>query len=133
MSILTGKQIELEIKSGAIEIDPYDPELINPASVDLRLGDRYLQYIPKQLDARRKNETIDYLFPGDGVRLEPGKLYLMHTVERIRTDRFVTVIDGKSSVGRLGIVCHLTAGYGDLGYNGQYTLEVTAVQPAWGR
>jgi len=53
----------------------------------------------------------------------------MHTAERVFSNRFVPVLDGKSSIGRLGICVHLTAGYGDPGFNGQYTLEVTTVYP----
>lgn len=61
--------------------------------------------------------------------LEPRKLYLLHTAERVSTKAFVPVLDGKSSIGRLGICIHLTAGYGDPGFDGQYTLEVTCVIP----
>ncbi len=61
--------------------------------------------------------------------LKPGILYLMHTVETITTDKYDPILDGKSSIGRLGILVHLTAGFGDPGYFGQYTLEVMAVHP----
>jgi dCTP deaminase len=62
-----------------------------------------------------------------GFHIEPGRLYLMHTRERICTRKYVPIIDGKSSIGRLGVLVHVTAGYGDPGFDGQYTLEVTSI------
>jgi dCTP deaminase len=143
--ILTGPEIERQVGLGGIRIWPWDSKLLNPASVDLRLGWRVAKYVkprrfvdPFGLGAHIggldcKNEaslTVEYRdIPNAGAALEPGELYLMHTEERIWTDRFVPVLDGKSSIGRLGICVHLTAGYGDPGFDGQYTLEVTTVYP----
>lgn len=128
--ILTGPEIRRQVAQGAIEIEPFDPEQLNPASYDLRLGEEFLVYNSMPLDVKIDNVTV----PGQiaqhaGLLLRPGTLYLMHTVEVLHTDSFVTVIDGKSSVGRLGITVHLTAGYGDPGFRGQYTLEVSVVHP----
>lgn len=81
------------------------------------------------LDSRAKNEVITFDIPEAGWLLKPGIGYLMHTAERIATDDFVPVVDGKSSLGRLFMTAHVTAGYGDPGFDGQYTLEVTVTQP----
>ena len=130
--ILTGPEIQRQVEIGGIKISPWDPELVNPASVDLRLGHEIATYrTPFSLDCRRELSMLieDGSIPNDGYVLKPGALYLMHTRQRVWTDRFVPVLDGKSSIGRLGICVHLTAGYGDPGFDGQYTLEVTTVYP----
>lgn len=135
MAILGGLAIKAAVEAGKIRIDPWDPDLLNPVSVDLRLGRMIRIYMcgttpANAIDCRRK-ETIGYAgyeMTSVGFLLQPGRLYLMHTVERVWTESFVPVLDGKSSVGRLGIHVHVTAGYGDPGFDGQYTLEVVAHQ-----
>jgi len=150
--ILTGPAIREQVELGNIEIDPYVPEHVNQASVDLTLGDTIAKYrqpsqhemvaalrsawehgmeFPSQwvLDSRKEN-PVDYLhIPTPGFVLFPGELYLMHTVERVRTDKYAIMIDGKSSLGRLGVLVHLTAGYVDPSFDGQYTLEVVTFVP----
>jgi dCTP deaminase len=142
--ILTGPSIHEAFKREEIDIDPFDSARINPASYDLRLGDQVAVYTPEEdgrgglaiqatvarrllLDSRRRQNVTRHRMLPEGFIVEPGNLYLMHTAERIHTDRFVTVIDGKSSIGRLGLMVHVTAGYGDPGFDGQYTLEVTSI------
>lgn len=142
--ILTGQAIEREVLIGSIEIDPFDTRCINPVSVDLHLGKKVAVYragdlalrdlaaymlTVEALDAKKENQVVRFDIPDDGLLLRPGVLYLMHTLERVHTKRFVPVLDGKSSIGRLGIKVHETAGYGDPGFDGQYTLEVTCVHP----
>lgn len=132
MAILSGPRIVEEVKAGCILVEPFDPELVNPASVDLRLGSKVALYTDAVHDVKRESSFIVGDIPqdqgaGDGLELEPGRLYLMHTFERVYTKHFVPVLDGKSSIGRLGIQVHMTAGYGDPGFDGQYTLEVTSV------
>lgn len=156
MSILTGPEIRRQIQSGIIEIDPYDENRVQPNSVDLTLGRVVRVYTGVTgidmesgepfnnsaavsshirshsnilLDTRRKNSTIEMAMDESGWVVMPGVLYLMHTAERIHTKKFVTQLNGKSSLARLGIVVHLTAAYGDTGFNGQYTLEVTSIHP----
>lgn len=131
--ILTGPAIRAAIDRGDIEIDPFNPEHVNPASVDLTLGDEVLVYSRcgephLLLDAKKDNPTCVILING-WLDIQPGHLYLMHTVERVRAARFVPILDGKSSLGRLGVSVHQTAGYGDPGFDGQYTMEVTCVLP----
>jgi dCTP deaminase len=144
--ILTGDEINAMEAIGAIEIDPFDKRCLNPVSVDLHLGENVAVYAGVAyaesgvvvafaslnsgvLDARRDNPVHRFKIPEEGLVLTPGVLYLMHTLERVSTKRFVPVLDGKSSIGRLGIKVHETAGYGDPGFDGQYTLEVTCVHP----
>ncbi len=88
-------------------------------------------FLTKQgcLDAAKDNPISRYTMSDDGFVLMPGVGYLMHTQERICTDKYVPIIDGKSSIGRLFCFVHVTAGYGDPGFDGQYTLEVAVLQP----
>jgi len=129
--ILTGKAIEMAVMRGDIEITPFKKEHINPASIDLTLGRYYTMYQPLLLnacyDVKAEIPSHRRTIPDEGLILTPGELYLMHTEERVATKHFVSVLDGKSSIGRLGICVHLTAGYGDVGFDGQYTLEMTSV------
>jgi dCTP deaminase len=82
------------------------------------------------LDVRDEPETVKFrINPERGWILKPGIGYLMHTRERVHTKKYVPVLDGKSSIGRLFMVVHVTAGYGDPGFNGQYTLEVVVTHP----
>lgn len=81
------------------------------------------------LDPKKENETIDITIPEEGYVLLPGTLYLGETVEYTETYGYVPKIDGRSTTGRLGIVIHLTAGFGDNGFKGKWTLEITATHP----
>jgi dCTP deaminase len=84
----------------------------------------------KWLDSKHEEPTWEFTIdPKLGWLLKPGIGYLMHTAERVTTKRYVPVLDGKSSIGRLFITAHVTAGYGDPGFDGQYTLEVVATHP----
>jgi dCTP deaminase len=81
------------------------------------------------LDMAQENGVVHFDIDDRGFLLLPGIMYLAHTAERVLSKRDVPVLDGKSSVGRLGIKIHLTAGYGDVGFDGQYTLEVEVTHP----
>lgn len=139
MSILSGRKILAEVEAGRIEIDPFVREHVNPASIDLTLGDQVATVEPNAdemsrhmvgyLDVKEQVSARHFEIPSGGVVLYPGHLYLMHTAESIHTKCFVPVLDGKSSLARVGVMVHLTAGYGDCGYRGQYTLEVTTMYP----
>lgn len=133
MSILSGNAIKTAIENKTISISPYCESNINPASYDLRLGDSLKVYtFPKHvyyLDPNVCNETKEIKIPDDGMVFQPNQGYLCHTVEVIHTDKFVPIIDGKSSIGRLFVEIHITAGYGDPGFNGQFTLEIKTTHP----
>ena len=99
-----------------------------PHAYDWRnLRDKHDVY--PSLDSRKENETFVYEMDKSGWVLKPGILYLMHTVERLHTKKFVTQLNGKSSIARLGVLVHYTAAYGETGFNGQYTLEVSCMHP----
>ena len=127
--ILSGKEIKKQVKEGSIAIDPFTDEQINPNSYNLRLHPDLLIYDNDILDMREKNSASPLVIPEDGLLLEPHKLYLGRTVERTSTDKYVPMLEGRSSVGRLGLFIHITAGFGDIGFDGFWTLEIFCVQP----
>ena len=126
--ILSGKEIESRIGDEII-IEPFDSKRINPNSYNLRLHPDLLVYDNDILDMREKNSASPLVIPEDGLLLEPHKLYLGRTVERTSTDKYVPMLEGRSSVGRLGLFIHITAGFGDIGFDGFWTLEIFCVQP----
>lgn len=200
--MLTGSEIEKQIKKGNICIDPYDPKCLNPNSYNLKLHPQLLIYSrnyssgrkallpeekktdiekPKEsteidsindinitdaidnatgsmyidlcnafidhnalltkdnpilqfheldpLDMNAKNETIEFTIPDEGYVLQPGVVYIGRTCERTWTDKFIPMINGRSSGGRLGLSIHICAGFGDIGFDGTWTLELTVVEP----
>ena len=127
--ILSGKEIKKQVKEGSIAIDPFTDDQINPNSYNLRLHPDLLVYDNDILDMREKNSASPLVIPEDGLLLEPHKLYLGRTVERTSTDKYVPMLEGRSSVGRLGLFIHITAGFGDIGFDGFWTLEIFCVQP----
>lgn len=127
--ILSGNRILEEIENGSIKIDPFDISRINPNSYNLRLSDELFTYDNAVLDMRKKNTGLITHISQDGTLLIPGKLYLARTMERTTTEKFVPMLEGRSSVGRLGLSIHVTAGFGDVGFDGYWTLELSCVQP----
>ena len=127
--ILSGPEIKKRIKAGKILIDPYDPALINPNSYNLRLHDEILVYEDECLDMRTAPKTKRIKIPKDGLVLSPGELYLGRTVEFTETHGCVPMLEGRSSIGRLGLFVHVTAGFGDVGFRGYWTLEMICVHP----
>lgn len=179
--MLTGSEIEKQIKKGNIKIDPYDPSYINPNSYNLRLhpqlkvykrGSRTVEEMVQNtgidprsirqispahsyvlngkqyesgeiiesdclirtddkspIDMMKDNEVIEFTIPETGYILRPGILYIGRTVERTSSEKFIPMLDGRSSGGRLGISIHICAGFGDIGFDGTWTLEITVVEP----
>jgi dCTP deaminase len=126
--ILSG--LEIEARMGKeIHIDPYNPAQLNPNSYNLRLHNELLIYDDSVLDMKLENKISKLIIPTTGMQLEPGKLYLGRTLEKTRTDTLVPMLEGRSSIGRLGMFVHVTAGFGDVGFNGYWTLEIFVVQP----
>jgi len=126
--ILSGLQIADRMGKD-IEIDPYDPSQLNPNSYNLRLHDELLIYEDRVLDMKVDNKVTKLKIPETGLQLDPGKLYLGRTLEHTRSDNLVPMLEGRSSIGRLGMFVHVTAGFGDVGFNGFWTLEIFVVQP----
>jgi dCTP deaminase len=86
-------------------------------------------YRSRTLDMKEPNPVDEITIPEDGMILEPEKLYLGRTVEYTETDNLVPMLEGRSSIGRLGLFVHVTAGFGDVGFKGYWTLEIFCVQP----
>ncbi len=126
--ILSGLEIERRL-GGDVVIEPYDHAQLNPNSYNLRLGEDLLVYSDPVLDMAKPNAFERRTIPAEGLLLETGKLYLGRTLEFTATQNLVPMIEGRSSVGRLGLFIHITAGFGDVGFRGFWTLEIFCVQP----
>lgn len=131
--MLTAHEILKQIKKGNIGITPFDIDCLNPNSYNVHLSNKLKVYNDDYvLDIFKPNLSCydEIEIPEDqGYILRPNTLYIGSTVETISSDKFISAIDGRSSIGRLGIQVHLTAGFGDIGFTGTYTLEITVVQP----
>lgn len=149
--ILSDLEILAARERGEIVIDPFRPECLGSNSYDVHLGKNFAVYearvervtmhdkiVPKSirpsfygnvLDAMRDNPIIEFEIPEEGFVLYPGLLYLGVTEEYTETHRYVPFLEGKSSVGRLGVSIHITAGKGDVGFCNFFTLEITVVHP----
>jgi dCTP deaminase len=133
--VLSDRTIKELVETGRIEIDPYDPARVQPSSVDLRLGDRIRVFTSTHrrsvVDLRQPAEDLTEL-----VELEPERPFILHphefvlgiTHERVGLpDDLVGRIEGKSSLGRLGLLIHSTAGFVDPGWRGRLTLELANI------
>lgn len=128
LMILTGNEIKSRL-DGDIVIEPFSDELLNPNSYNMTLHNELLVYEEIVLDMKRPNRLRRYTIPEEGFVLNPNQLYLGRTIERTETHNLVPMLEGRSSVGRLGLFVHCTAGFGDIGFCGYWTLEIFAVQP----
>lgn len=126
--ILSGKEI-IERKGKDILIDPFNENQVNPNSYNLRLHNELLVYDTPVLDMKEDNPAKKIIIPEDGLLLDSRKLYLGRTMEYTETHNLVPMLEGRSSVGRLGLFVHITAGFGDVGFKGYWTLEIFCVQP----
>jgi dCTP deaminase len=126
--ILSGNEIRSRLGRD-IEIDPFDESRLNPNSYNLTLHNELMVYEEVVLDMRKSNRVRRLEIPAEGLVLSPSQLYLGRTAERTETHNLVPMIEGRSSVGRLGLFVHVTAGFGDVGFCGFWTLEMFAVQP----
>jgi dCTP deaminase len=131
ISVLSDGTIMRLVQEGRIGIDPWDPALVQPASVDLRLGDSFRVFHNHRataIDLRRppENLTEEVLVPqGESFVIHPGEFCLGRTLEWVELpDDVVARIEGKSSLGRLGLIVHATAGFCDPGWKGTLTLEL---------
>lgn len=148
MGVLSDREILTQIEFGHIKITPFDRKQLNPNSYDLRLhpqlkvyqkghwlhkaqgeANTLLKLMEFPLDMRVLEPTVDLVIPEDGLVLYPGVLYLGQTVEHTETLHHVPCITGRSSVARLGLSVHTEAGFGDNGFKGTFTLEITVVHP----
>lgn len=126
--ILSGREIKREMGKG-INIEPFNESQLNPNSYNLKLHNELMVYSNPVLDMKTPNPVEKLIIPEGGLLLETGKLYLGRTIEKTETSKFVPMLEGRSSIGRLGLFIHVTAGFGDVGFNGFWTLEIFCVQP----
>lgn len=157
--MLTGAEILKRVKAGDIRISDFDIKRLNPNSYNLRISNKiahydrfdigdpmyeqydecgrtyrlrstFVHYYPGTvIDSKKENKIVEEEMPEDGYILYPGILYLGSTIESTWAKDLIPAIDGRSSTGRLGIEIHRTAGFGDIGFEGTWTLEITAVHP----
>jgi len=126
--ILSGLEIKQRLGKDII-IEPFNDKQLNPNSYNLRLHNELLTYNETMLDMKRDNPAHRVIIPPEGLVLIPGKLYLGRTLEYTGTNNLVPMLEGRSSVGRLGLFVHITAGFGDVGFKGYWTLEIHCIQP----
>ena len=127
--ILTDKAILEAMERGEIVVEPFDRSCLGTNSYDVHLGSHLATYRDRVLDARKHNEIEHFDIPEQGFVLEPQLNYLGVTQEYTETHNTVPFLEGKSSVGRLGIDIHATAGKGDVGFCNYWTLEISVKQP----
>lgn len=127
--ILSDKGILAAIDRNDIVIEPFRAECLGSNSYDVHLSKFLAVYKHHTLDAKRHNEIEEIVIAAEGYVLQPGTLYLGSTEEYTETHRHVPFLEGKSSIGRLGIDIHATAGKGDVGFCNTWTLEISCVQP----
>jgi dCTP deaminase len=150
MSVLVDSEIRRAHDSGVIIIEPFDRKALGTNSYDVHLAKTLRIYkteymtvpdpnayaalertinVPAPLDARGKHETIDIEIPDSGYVLMPNELYLASTVEYTESHQHLPLLNGKSSIGRLGLSIHVTAGTGDVGFRGHWTMELFVIKP----
>ena len=145
MSVLVDCDIETFRAKGSIVIDPFDRKCLGTNSYDVHLADTLRVYetefeyvkvhgltkrteeIP--LDVRVPRNTMDIHIPKEGYVLKPGELYLASTIEYTESNEHLPILNGKSSLGRLGLSIHVTAGTGDVGFRGNWTMELFVIKP----
>ncbi len=127
--ILSDKRILEEMEKGTIKISPFDKNCLGSNSYDVHLGICMATYKNHILDAKTHNQIEYFDIPDDGFVLYPHIFYLGVTLEYTETHEHVPFLEGKSSTGRLGIDIHATAGKGDVGFCGNWTLEISVKQP----
>lgn len=133
MSVLVDSDILDAIDRGVIVIEPFNREGLGSNSYDVHLADTLRVYDmlrSQSLDVREKHETCDLKIHSErGFVLEPGELYLASTVEYTESNEHLPILNGKSSLGRLGLSIHITAGTGDIGFRGHWTMEMFVIKP----
>jgi dCTP deaminase len=138
--ILTKSAILKHRAEGNIRIDPFNLSDLNPNSYNLHLAPNILTYkkvnegyygegVLQPLDPKVQSPTLEHTIPKEGMILHPGELYLAQTIEYTETRFLVPMIEGRSSWGRMGLFIHVTAGFGDVGFRGHWTLEMSVIRP----
>ena len=126
--ILSGKEIVRQLNKN-ITIEPFNVAQVGPNSYNLRLHNELLMYDEVELDMKKEHKIAKITIPENGYVIEPGRLYLGRTLEYTATSNYVPMLEGRSSIGRLGMFIHITAGFGDVGFKGFWTLEIMCAHP----
>ena len=132
--LLSDRDIRAQVDGGRVRLDPYDAELIQPSSIDVRL-DKYFRLFDNHkygvIDPAQDQPDLTHLVevdPAEGFVLHPGEFVLGSSYEQITLpDDVAARVEGKSSLGRLGLLTHATAGFVDPGFSGHVTLELSNV------
>jgi len=130
--ILLKSAIQSEYKKGRIHISNFDPKHLNPNSYTTILGKKLLEVSPVGYCFDTKNldyNVVEIEIPEEGYILEPGRLYLGASDEEIGSSYYVPMYEGRSSLGRIGLQSHLTAGFGDIGFEMSWTKEIQVIHP----
>ena len=127
--ILSDTRILACIHAGSIKVEPFDKACLGSNSYDVHLSKHLAIYEDKELDAKKHNKIHHFKIPEEGYVLQPSGFYLGATLEYTETHEHVPFLEGKSSTGRLGIDIHATAGKGDVGFCGFWTLELSCKMP----
>lgn len=127
--MLSGEEILKQIAEKNIVIEPFDEACVAPNSYVVHLGDELVIYDEDVLECKKPSNTRKIKIPEEGYVLRPGELYLGRTVEYTETTNFVPMLNGRLSVAALGVTIHITAGFGDNGFKGTWTLEIAVVKP----
>lgn len=126
--ILSGEEIKKKIGKDIV-INPFQENQVNPNSYNLRLHNELFVYIEDEIDMKKENKTKKINIPTEGLVIQPGKLYLGRTMEYTETLNYVPALEGRSSIGRLGVSIHVSSPYGNVGFKGYWTLEIYCIQP----
>jgi len=127
--ILTGPEIVDQHRKRRILIDPFDERAVNPNSYNFRLGSQLKVYDSFPVDPKIQNSCREIEMPTSGYVLEAHRLYLAHTLERLGSPYYAPTFAARSSVARLGLFINLSASLGDIGFFGQWTLQLFPAQP----
>lgn len=127
--ILTGKEIQKQVEQGTIQIDPFEPSRLNPNSYNVRLDSVLLRYQNVELDVKRDEPVIGMEIGEEGILLHPFEFYLGNTMEIAGSGKYIPMLEGRSSLARMGLGIHITAGFGDVGFVGSWTLEIFCLKP----
>lgn len=129
--ILTGNEIRRQVDANAIVVTPFNPDFINPNSIDLTLDDTVLRYRDSVIDPRVEAEVIEVKIPEDGLLLEPMSFCLGSSRETVGSTRYVPMVHAKSSTARAGLFVHVTADLIDIGSIGTITFQLFSTLGLW--
>lgn len=127
--MILSKSKILEELNHNIFIYPFNKNQLNSNSYNLLINNKLLVYTCNTLDLKTKNPYKEIIIPNEGYVLQPGELYLASTFERTRAIKYIPIIEGRSSIARLGLFIHISASLGEAGFDGHWTLELSCVKP----